>query len=223
MNAQNDASPGWEYVEIQVTNPASTIREYRGEGWELVSAMPVPVTPAAGRRSLAAPRSCVPLAIAAGLIMLLVLFFTFLGGRPTRNITLSELAQDVQAGRVTSIVGYEDSNRLTVYYGDPSSRDTAVAILVKEPGVSIIESLFDAGVPPEALRDLNITIEPASSLGNYLGIAGFCLPPILIIAVIAWVGWRLLTRMQQWSTLLIFRRPAEMVTETAEQAGPAQH
>ncbi|MDQ5824736.1 MAG: hypothetical protein M3441_11085, partial [Chloroflexota bacterium] len=207
MNAQTNASHEWEYTEVQVTNPASAIRRHRKKGWEFVSAVAVPVTPVAPNRQRGSRKTWLPLAIVVTLILGAVFIFTVLGaGSRTQEMTITELVQDVQAERVTLIVGYEDSNRLTVYYGDPSSRDTPVATLVKEPGVSIMESLLDAGVPPEALRDLDITIEPASSLGNYLGIAGFCLPPILFIAVVAWVGWRFLSRQQQWSTLLIFRR-----------------
>ncbi|HEX8597121.1 MAG TPA: ATP-dependent metallopeptidase FtsH/Yme1/Tma family protein [Chloroflexia bacterium] len=208
MNAQKNASHEWEYTEVQVRDPLSAIRQYREQGWELVNAVSVPMTPAAPAKPLL-PRACLPLLIAVGVIMLFVLFFTFLGGRPREeDIPISEIVQDIRSGRVAAIVRREESNRLTLYYGDPNSTDTQVVTSIKEPESSLLEYLVGAGIPQETLDDLKIEVQPTSSLGNYLGLAGFCLPAIFFVATVAWAGWRLQSRTQQWGTLAIFRRPA---------------
>ncbi|HVG00344.1 MAG TPA: ATP-dependent metallopeptidase FtsH/Yme1/Tma family protein [Chloroflexia bacterium] len=223
MNVQNSNSPGWEYTDVQVTDPAAAIRQYRAEGWDLVSAVPVPLTPASPGTRLGLPRACLPFAVAVGLIMLFVLFLTFLGGRSrSQEVPISQLVRDIQAGRVTSILRSEDSNRLVVYYGDPSSKDTPIVTSVKEPESGLVEYLAAAGVPPETLTNIIIEVEPSSSLGNYLGIAGFCLPPIFFIAIVGYVGWRLIARTQQWVTLVIFRRPAGTRIDAEAQAAPMQ-
>ena len=220
MNLQNSGTPEWEYTEVQVTDPVAAIRQYRAEGWELVSASPVPLAPASTGNRLGLPRACLPLAVAVGLIMLFVLFFTFLGGGSrAREIPISDVARDVQAGRVVLIIAQEDSDRLTVFYGDPARKDTQVVTSVKEPGSSLRQYLLQAGVPQDAVANLDIRVERASTTGNYLGIAGFCLPLFFIIAVLIWWGWRLQARVQQWTTLLIFRRPARI---RANMEGPAE-
>ncbi|HVF99897.1 MAG TPA: hypothetical protein VND68_08675 [Chloroflexia bacterium] len=223
MNVQNSDSPGWEHTEIQVTDPVAAIRQYRAEGWELVSAVPVPGTPTSPGVRSGLPRACLPLAVAVGLIMLFLLFFTFLGGRARgQHIPISQLAQDIRSGRVTAIVRHEDSNNLTIFYGDPSRSDTPVATSIKEPETGLVEYLVAEGVPPDILTNLMIEVEPSSSLGNYLGIAGFCFPPIFFIAIALWVGWRLSSRTQQWLTLVIFRRPVGTRTDAEERARPIQ-
>lgn len=221
MNARTNASHEWEYTEVQVTNPASAIRRHRKKGWEFVSAVAVPVTPVAPNRQPGSRKTWLPLAIVVTLILGAVFIFTLLGsGSRTQEMTITELVRDVQAERVTLIVGSEDSNSLTIYYADPSSGDTRVATVVKEPGSTIQGYLLEAGVSAEKLPE--IEIQPAASLGNYLGIAGFCLPPILFVAVVAWVGLRFLSRQQQWSTLLIFRRPVRVDMDTGEAEVPRQ-
>ncbi|MEA2574271.1 MAG: hypothetical protein QOH93_1569 [Chloroflexia bacterium] len=221
MNAQNNASHEWEYIEVQVTDPAPTIRRHRKKGWDLVDVVAVPITPAAPNKPNRSRRAWLPLAIVVGLILLLVFFFTLLGTLSrSQDITLSKLVQDTRAGRVTLIVASEDSNTLTIYYGDPSSRDTPVANTVKEPGSTIQDYLLKAGVSVEKLPE--IEVQRSSSLGSYLGIVGFCLPPIVFVAVVAWVGWRFLSRQQQWSTLLIFRRPVQLGVDTEEPEVPRQ-
>ena len=223
MNLQNSGTPEWEYTEVQVTDPVAAIRLYRAEGWDLVSAVPVPGTPASTGTRLGLPRACLPLAVAVGLIMLFVLFFTFLGGRSrAQDIPISQLVRDIQVGRVTSIVRHEDSDNLTVFYGDPARSDTPVATSIKEPESGLVEYLIAAGVPQDSLTNLIVEVEPSSSLGNYLGIAGFCFPPIFFIAIALWVGWRLSSRTQQWLTLVIFRRPAGTRRDAEAQAGPIQ-
>lgn len=221
MNILNDSSQEWEYIEIQVTDPSTVIRQYREEGWELVNAVPVPVTSAARSRSFPVPKACLPFAVAVGIIMLFVLFLTFLGGRSrAQDIPVSQLVRDIRSGSVTLIVRSEDSNRLVIYYGDPTNRDTPVVTSVKEPESGLLEYLATAGVPPETLTNLNIEVQPSSSLGNYLGIMGYCIPLILFIAVVAWIGFSFVSRMQKWSTLIILRRRPGMRAVTESQSEP---
>lgn len=223
MNAQNIGSPEWEYTEVQVTDPAVVIRRHRKKGWELVSVVPVPVTPSARRKPSPARRNLLLVAVAVGLLMLLVFGLTVLGGQPTGNeIPISQLVRDVRSGRVAWIVSQEDSDRLTIYYGDPARKDTPVATSIKEPGSEVRRYLIDAGVPQETLAQVDIRVERASTTGNYLGIAGFCLPLFFVIAVLVWWGWRLQARVQQWATLLIFRRPAPVRAGTEEQPESAR-
>jgi hypothetical protein len=223
MNVPDSDSWEWEYTEVQAADPAAVIRRYRKKGWELVSVVPVPVTPSARRKPSFTRRNYLLLAVASGLIVLLVFVLTVLGGQPTsQEIPVSQLVRDVRAGRVALIVTQEDSDRLRIYYGDPSRKDTPVVTSAKEPGSNVRQYLIEAGVPAETLAQVDIRVEAASVAGNYLGIAGFCLPLIAFFAVLVWVGWRLQARVQQWTTLVIFRRPANVRVGMEEQAESAR-
>ncbi len=219
MNPRDGGSLQWEYIEIPATELAPALRQYQEAGWELVNVVPVPAARLAGRRPRV-PRACLPLVAAVVVIMLFVLFLTFAGGRPRdREIPVSELVQDVRSGKVAAIVMKEGSNRLTIYYGDPGNTDTRVATSIKEPESSLLEYLVYSGVSPEAVNDVKMEVEPASALADYLGIAGFCLPLVVFISTLAWIGWRMQSYTQQWSMLAIFKRPVPIGGEQARQAG----
>jgi cell division protease FtsH len=121
----------------------------------------------------------------AGLIILTVLAFQFLSGQllgDDSRITMSELAEMINEGKVASIVVSEDDLEITL-------TDDQIKISRKEPNTSLYETLDLLGVPASALADVDIeVVGPGimSVMGNVL----LTLLPIVVI------GWLALTMMR---------------------------
>jgi cell division protease FtsH len=114
------------------------------------------------------------------MVAMLVLFFTFVGQRTSSTqIPISQVIQDVKSGQVTEIQTHEENNDITVFYGDPNKVPPKTS--VKEPNADLQKYLIDAGVLPEKLP--KITVEKAAQWGSYVGLLGFLLPTLILVAV----------------------------------------
>ena len=119
------------------------------------------------------------------MVGMLVLFFTFVSQKgAAQPIAISQVVQDVKDGKVTQIVTHEDSNDITVYYGPPEQQGTKTATAVKESGnESVLEYLKNAGVDTTKLPATFIKVEKAAQWGSYVGLLGFLLPTVILVAV----------------------------------------
>jgi cell division protease FtsH len=93
--------------------------------------------------------------------------------RQTEEIALSQVAKDIDQGRVDSIV--VEGDELTVNYTD----DSQVASR-KEYGADLAETLLALGVSSENLDQVDIEISPPSPLGEWLAILGSFLPFVFL-------------------------------------------
>ncbi|HYO48250.1 MAG TPA: ATP-dependent metallopeptidase FtsH/Yme1/Tma family protein, partial [Chloroflexia bacterium] len=115
------------------------------------------------------------------MVAMLVLFFTFVqrGAQPT-EIPISQVVADAKAGAITEITVREESTNITVCYGPCKTGEQKTA--TREPGnTTMREYLKSAGVPDDKMP--KITVEKASSWGQYIGILGFLLPTLILVAV----------------------------------------
>lgn len=205
MNSENQASP-YEYKAVR-SDDFNVIQELAQEGWEPVSVSTVMKgarQPVAMSRVIPASR---PLRYAflavLALVIFLILLFTFVGGRTSQNeLPISSAIEDVRAGKITKIVAVEESNRLTLCYGDCKAANVRTAH--KEEDISVLEMLDRSDVSRESWPA--IEVKPAPTWGNYVSLFFWCLPIILLAAVLVTVR-RLPRRLTQESELLIiFRR-----------------
>jgi cell division protease FtsH len=115
------------------------------------------------------------------MVAMLVLFFTFVqrGTQPT-EIPISQVVADAKAGIVTEITVREENTNITVCYGPCKTGEQKTA--TREPGnTTMREYLTNAGVPEDKMPKINV--EKASSWGQYIGILGFLLPTLILVAV----------------------------------------
>ncbi len=103
-------------------------------------------------------------------------FFAGSAGNP-ENIPLSQLATDITAGKVSSIVVSGDDLKIT--YADKSEKASK-----KESGTALTQTLDNYGVTPDALRKVSISIENQSGFRFwFLELSPFILPLIFIVAL----------------------------------------
>ncbi|HYO50859.1 MAG TPA: ATP-dependent metallopeptidase FtsH/Yme1/Tma family protein, partial [Chloroflexia bacterium] len=115
------------------------------------------------------------------MVAMLVLFFTFVqrGAQPT-EIPISQVVADAKAGAITEITVREENTNITVCYGPCKTGEQKTA--TREPGnTTMREYLTNAGVPEDKMPKINV--EKASSWGQYIGILGFLLPTLILVAV----------------------------------------
>ena len=107
--------------------------------------------------------------IAAGALILGV----FPMGNTTEEIPISQVAQDINDGKVESIVVKD--NEIEVTFED----ETTVASR-KEEGIDLPENLLALGVTREALDATDVQVEPPSPWGEWLAILGSFLPFVFL-------------------------------------------
>ena len=107
--------------------------------------------------------------IAAGALILGV----FPMGETSEEISISQIAQDINEGKVKSIVVKD--NELEVTFDDATT-----VISRKEEGVDLPENLLALGVTEEALESTDIQVEPPSPWGEWLAILGSFLPFVFL-------------------------------------------
>ena len=92
-------------------------------------------------------------------------------------LTISQVAQQVEAGTVTRIVVNND-NSLTVISGSGSAaiEQTARA----EPGATFVSQLLALGVTPEQLAKMTVEVNPPSPWAGVLNVLYIILPVILL-------------------------------------------
>jgi cell division protease FtsH len=116
------------------------------------------------------------------MVAVLVLLFAFLNPRTNDPpISISQLAKDVSAGQVDQIKLQDDSNQVFIKYKTGHQPQTAVT--TKEAQSDLATVLGGLGASKDAISAVNISVEPASSWGNWLGTLGFILPTLFLIGV----------------------------------------
>ena len=98
---------------------------------------------------------------------------------PAKEITLSELVQDVQSGNITAITVKGDY--LVATYQDTSTKKTQ-----KESGVAVTETLAAYGVTAEKLKTIQINVEGPSGFIFWLAQLTPFLIPLVFLALIIW-------------------------------------
>ena len=99
------------------------------------------------------------------------------------EIAINELATDIKAGKVKSII--EDDSRLEITYNDSD----AVKVSTKDPSTSLISQLVDLGVTPEELSAENLTIDILlpSAFMELLSMASYFLPFLFLIGMLFFI------------------------------------
>jgi cell division protease FtsH len=122
--------------------------------------------------------------LASSVLILLVLasaytYFAGEGKKKPVDIPVSQLASDIIAGSVSTIV--VDGDGLTITYADKSEK-----ISKKEPDAALTQTLTNYGVSKEALAKVSIDIKRQSSWQFWLSALAPFLAPLLLIAFFVW-------------------------------------
>ncbi len=118
------------------------------------------------------------------MVAMLVLFFTFMNqGKNNQEVPFSTVIKDIQEKRITQITEHEESNNITLCYGDCKNGGTIKSSQKPSSTESIYTTLLSAGITADERAGLIISSEKAPQLGNYLGILGFLLPTLILVAV----------------------------------------
>ncbi len=124
----------------------------------------------------------VNLATSVVLLLLLAGAYTYFVGAGKANpetIPVSQVAQDIGAGKVSSIS--VNGDQLTITYSDKTEKTAK-----KEANVGLTQTLSNYGVPKESLDKVTITIASESGWEFWLGVLAPFAAPILLIAFFVW-------------------------------------
>jgi cell division protease FtsH len=115
------------------------------------------------------------------IFIILSALYSFLSGasEKTPQIPISQLASDIQASTVKSIVVSGDTLELEYKSGDKK-------ISKKEAGEALSQTLVNYGVTKEALNSIQIDIKNESGIGYWLLNLAPIILPILFILVFIW-------------------------------------
>jgi cell division protease FtsH len=100
-------------------------------------------------------------------------------------LSISEVAQQVEAGSVARIIVKSD-NGLTII---SSSDSTIEQVGRKEPETTLVSQLLALGVSPEQLENVSIEVNPPSPWSGLLTLASYFLP-VLLFGVLFWFIFR---------------------------------
>lgn len=121
--------------------------------------------------------------LAATVLVLLLLAgaYSYLAGGETKNedIPISQVAQDVQAGKISTIS--VDGNQLTLTYADKTEKTSK-----KEPDSSLTQTLANYDVTQAQLGKVSITIANQSGWSFWFSLLAPFLAPLLLIGFFVW-------------------------------------
>ncbi len=92
-------------------------------------------------------------------------------------LTISQVAQQIQDGKITRIVVKDDNSLLVISSGGSSPIEQTAR---KEPETTLVSQLVAFGVTPEQLANVTIEVTPPSSWAGILNMAIYILPVIMI-------------------------------------------
>jgi cell division protease FtsH len=123
----------------------------------------------------------VNLAVSVVLLLLIAGAYSyFTGAAATKTqIPISQVAQDINAGKITSI--NVDGDDLTLTYADKSQKESK-----KEPDAALTQTLTNYGVNKDALNKVTVDIKRESSLQYWATALAPFLLPLILIAFFAW-------------------------------------
>ena len=121
------------------------------------------------------------LATSVLLLLLLAGAYTYFagGGQQPEQIAISQLALDIQANKVSSILVSGDD--LSITYADKTKKESK-----KEPDTALTQTLANYGVSKDALDKVSIDIERQSSWQFWLVALAPFIAPLLLIAFFVW-------------------------------------
>ena len=90
-------------------------------------------------------------------------------------LSLSQVAQQVEAGKVARIIVKSDDSLTVISASDSTIEQTAR----KEPETTLISQLLDLGVTPAQLAKVSLEVNPPSPWAGLLTLASYLLPVIL--------------------------------------------
>jgi cell division protease FtsH len=122
--------------------------------------------------------------VATSVVLLLLLagvYSYFLGSEKAspEQIAISQVAQDIKAGKVSAIS--VSGNDLDITYADKSEKFSK-----KEPDIALTQTLSNYSVSKEALDKITITIASQSGWQFWLTVLAPFLAPLLLIAFFVW-------------------------------------
>ncbi len=122
--------------------------------------------------------------VATSVLVLLLLagaYSYFAGGAATKteDIALSQVAQDIAAGKVTSVE--VSDNDLKIIYTDKTEKKSK-----KEPEASLSDTLKNYGVTPAALDKVSINVARESGFQYWLIALAPFFAPILLLGFFVW-------------------------------------
>ncbi|MBY0473318.1 ATP-dependent zinc metalloprotease FtsH [Patescibacteria group bacterium] len=127
--------------------------------------------------------------VATTVLILLILtsaysYFTASKESAPEVIPVSQLAQDIQSGKVSQITVSGDE--LTINYAPVGEAASVKKISKKEPDAALTETLNNYGVSKDSLDKVTISIERQSGWQYWLGILAPFVAPLLLIAFFVW-------------------------------------
>jgi cell division protease FtsH len=124
----------------------------------------------------------VNLATSVLLLALLAAAYTyFMGGGKSApaDIPVSQVAQDIAAGKISSISVNGDN--LDIFYADKTEK-----VSQKESGEALTQTLFNYGVTASEMQKVTVTIENQSGWAYWLELLGPFVAPIILILALMW-------------------------------------
>ncbi len=114
--------------------------------------------------------------ILLGIAILLMLVYSVNQRNNPSEVTINQLAADIQSQKVTKIEGDED--QLSITY-----KDLTQAVATKESTATLVQQLLDLGVTQDQLAadKIKIVIKPPSAWLGILSMLGYILPFILLV------------------------------------------
>jgi cell division protease FtsH len=100
-------------------------------------------------------------------------------------LTISEVAQQIEAGKVARITVKNDNSLTVISASDSTIEQTAR----KEPETTLVSQLLALGVTPEKLSNVTIEVTPPSPWAGLLTLASYLLP-VILFAVLFWFIFR---------------------------------
>lgn len=121
-------------------------------------------------------------------VFMLILVFTSNQQRSGNDISITQLVQDVEAGRVTDIAILGGEKIEVTYAGtDGVAQRTETSFI--DVSDSLLTTLTEYGVNPAALRTVNISYEPGDQTSALLFQIAIGIIPVVIIV---WFLWRMM-------------------------------
>ena len=113
------------------------------------------------------------------LVLISVYSFLFGTGSSPEDVTLSNLAQDVKAGTVTSIV--VSGNDLTIIYNDKTEKKSK-----KETNTALSQSLSNYGLTADEIAKVSIAVKDEGGFRYWFFALTPIVLPLLLIGVFIW-------------------------------------
>jgi cell division protease FtsH len=100
-------------------------------------------------------------------------------------LTISEVAQQVEAGKIARIIVNNDDSLTVISASDSAIEQTAR----KEPETTLVSQLLALGVTPDKLAEIAIEVNPPSPWAGWITLASYLLP-VILFGILFWFIFR---------------------------------